>query len=158
MGELRTANTNWVSSSITVNAGLHHVIMLYPLHHVARRYVLWVLCQANIPAEMLSNFAVNSHPESPQPVESVEFDIGATYFDDEQKVCIGYMFDPRIYDSGHKITLSLKCNQNEPDAVENKILDSLDMSWEKHYAIAGVMDKVLPNAPPPLSYYYLNYI
>jgi hypothetical protein len=106
---------------------------------------------------MLSNFSVNARAESPQPFEPVKFDIGTTYFDnDGQKVCIGYISDPRIYDSGHKITLSFQRNENEPDAVENKILDSLDMSWEKHYAIGDVMDKVLPNAPP-LSH-YLNYI
>jgi serine/threonine protein kinase len=57
------------------------------------------------------------------------------------------MSNPQIYDSGNKITLFYRRNQNEPDAVENKILDSSYLTEDKNDAVWDVVNNLLPNIP-----------
>jgi hypothetical protein len=60
------------------------------------------------------------------------------------------MSDPQFYDSGHKITMFYRCNENEPDAVENKILDSSYLTDDNNLAVCEVVKRILPIFTPLL--------
>ena len=58
--------------------------------------------------------------------------------DGENKAFFNYEADTRIYDSGKKLTLVYKRNTEDPDAVENRLLENDDIdggdAWDALYA------------------------
>ena len=60
---------------------------------------------------------------------------------------INYVSDPQVYDSGYRISLLYQRNVNEPEAVENKILDSSHLIHAKKRAIRDVVNELLPSIP-----------
>lgn len=94
--------------------------------------------------------ADSPRPESPIRLVVVTFDCRKN----EEKAFVDYMSNPQVYDSGHKISLFYRRNQNEPDAVENKILDSSYLTEDKNDAVWDVVNDLLPNIP---HFYYYRY-
>jgi serine/threonine protein kinase len=66
---------------------------------------------------------------------------------DNDKAIIFYNSNPQIYDSGSKITLYYERNEDEPDAIENKLLDASVETGSKNEAIIDVMEDILPLIP-----------
>lgn len=66
---------------------------------------------------------------------------------DEEIAFIVYEGDPEVYDSGKVLTVVYGRNENEPDALENRILDCDE---DKENAIADALDDIIPN----ISFFY----
>jgi hypothetical protein len=87
-------------------------------------------------------------PLSPGQAGPIKLDIDT--FDcgeGEEKAFIDHMYDPRYYDSGYKIILFYRRNDNELDAVENKILDASYITDAKNHAVWDVVSELLPDIP-----------
>jgi len=111
------------------------------------------LCEYSAPnpsdSLRLTNSSVHSRTKTPPPLEPVKLDV-LTFEcgEDEEKAFIDYMSDPQLYDSGHKITLFYRRNEDEPDAIENKILDTSYLDTDdKYHAVWDVVDELLPTIP-----------
>ncbi|KAF9511727.1 hypothetical protein BS47DRAFT_1486664 [Hydnum rufescens UP504] len=85
---------------------------------------------------------------SPSPLIPIELEVHTFELrENEEKAFIDYKSDPRFYDSGHRMTLSYRRNNDEPDAIENKIIDSSDETDDKASAVLDVVHELLPTIP-----------
>ena len=100
----------------------------------------------------MTNFPVDAGSDIPPPFRQLKVDDIYTYEGDdknEEKVFIKYMPDPRLYESERNITLSYHRNEDEPDAIENKILDSpcITVSDDKNHIVCDAINEIFPNIP-----------
>ena len=98
---------------------------------------------------VLIKLSVDARSETPLPYKQLKFDIyeyGDGELESGEKAFIKYMSDPRLYESGYKITLSYDRNEDEPDAIENMLLDAeACITDDKTHAVWGAMRRILPD-------------
>jgi hypothetical protein len=84
-------------------------------------------------------------------MEPVQLEVTSIeYNGDEETAYIVYQGDPQVYDSGKMLTVVYGRNENEPDAIENRILDCEEDGDGKEHAVLDALDEVLPS----ISYFY----
>ena len=86
--------------------------------------------------------------DSPPPCEPCRFfDLFTEADGDEEVVRFQYEGDPRIYDSGKMLNIAYRRNKDDPNCMENKILDSED------FTEVEALFQVYPDFPPASFFY-----
>ncbi|KAF8195114.1 kinase-like domain-containing protein [Pholiota molesta] len=88
--------------------------------------------------------------EGPSLFESAGIESGR----DEEKAHIIYNGYPHLYDTGKHLTVLYRRNENEPDAVENRLFASDE--WEKPHFVVETLIPVMPS--PSLFYHTITCI
>ena len=86
----------------------------------------------------------NCRTDSPRPPSSAPFNMYRfTYGRDREKAYVDYQADPLIYDSGKKLTVAYRRNENDPDALENWLLNCKNRR-SKNVTILENLRQILP--------------
>src|SRR6266446_10355785 len=87
----------------------------------------------------------DSCADSRKPLQPVEIEIvSIEYGVDDGKALVVYEGDPQVYDSGKILTIVYRRNENDPDAIENQIIDSDD----KEDVLFDALYQVIPTSIP----------
>ena len=87
----------------------------------------------------------NGNIESPQPLNHVLHNVHRlTYGRDQEKAYVDYQADPHLYNSGKKLTVAYRRNKDDPDALENRLLNCKNQS-AKQNAILKSLREILPS-------------
>jgi hypothetical protein len=87
----------------------------------------------------------NCRTDSPQPPNRTQFDIYRfTRGRDQEKAYVNYQADPLIYDSGKRLTVVYLRIENDPDALESRLLNCQNLR-AKNVALLEILDETLPH-------------